>query len=47
MVKFKVVLIHFLRDVIVAVAVVVAYISQFFEWVREREVRLHHVVYEV
>ena len=40
-------LIHFLRDVIVAVAVVVAYISQFFEWVREREVRLHHVVYEV
>ena len=47
MVKFKAALIYFLSDVIVAIAVVVPYISQFFEWVGEREVRLHHIVYKV
>ena len=47
MVKFKAVLMYFLSDVILAVAVVVAYISQFFEWVLELEVRLHHIIYEV
>ena len=47
MVKLKAVLMYFRSDVIVAVAVVVAYVSQFFEWVLELEVRLHHVIYEV
>ena len=47
MVKFKAALIIFLSNVIIAIAVVVPYISQFFDWVREREVRLHHIVYKV
>ena len=46
-IKFKAALMYFLSGVIVAVAVVVAYSSLFFEWGRERAVRLHHVVYKV
>ena len=47
MIKFKAALMYFLSGVIVAVAVVVAYSSLFFEWGRERAVRLHHVVYKI
>ena len=46
-IKFKAALMYFLSGVIIAVAVVVAYSSLFFEWGQERAVRLHHVVYKV